>query len=275
MVDVQNMKAGFKEFLSDPDCISLLQAALAPTIALAVAEVEKKKDAEIAKRDRQIDHLKQQLSTMRDEINEQDQYSRRNCLLISGLPERDNEETDDLVKDLGKAAGVNISDSDIDRSHRIGAKRNGSTRQLIVKLATFNKREQLYRNRKDLRSGRVPHHQILTADTLSRTYLSDSLSKQNQQTMFVCRALKRKGVISRAWTDACVMKIKVTETSPTRKIKSAKDLHEIAGDDPDVLAALKAEGAEVISDEEETPGGTPPRPAAVTRSQARDQGGRR
>ena len=260
------LKTALKECLADPEFVSLLQAFLAPSIKLAVAEVEQKKDAEIAKRDRQICRLTQQLATVRAEANELDQYSRRNCLVISGVPERENEITDELVIDVAKTAGITVDKADIDRSHRIGKKKPGSNRQVIVKLTTFNKREQLYQQRKDLRPGRVPHHALLTAEVLSRTYIADSLTKRNSRTMFVARKLKTKGIISRAWTDSCVMKIRVRDTDPTRRISSVSDLHDIAGDDPDVLAALREDGADVVPDDD-TPASQDGR-GTVTRSRS-------
>ena len=186
------------------------------------------------------------------------------------MTETDNEKTDQLITDIGKAAGVDISVGDIDRSHRMGVRKAGTPRQLVAKFTTFNKRQQLYEGRKDLRSGRLPNHAILTAAVLSKTYLADSLSKRNARTMFVARQLKRKGVIARAWTDSCTMKIKIREGAPTRKITCTRDLLEIAGDDPDVLAALREEGdvVPVPADDTEAGAGAVGPAGAVTRSRS-------
>ena len=45
---------------------------------------------------------------------------RRNCLTITGVPEREREDTDQLVLDVAKSAGVLLSPDDIDVFHRLG-----------------------------------------------------------------------------------------------------------------------------------------------------------
>ena len=65
------------------------------------------------------------------------QYSRRNCLLIDGIKENRNEDTDTLsISTINEHLGLDIQPSDIDRMHRIGdknkARRTG--RAIIIKF---------------------------------------------------------------------------------------------------------------------------------------------
>ena len=48
------------------------------------------------------------------------QYSRRNCVRISGAQEENNEDTDRIVHNMAKDLNVNLTLADIDRSHRVG-----------------------------------------------------------------------------------------------------------------------------------------------------------
>ena len=254
-IDDCDLAKGLKECFRDPEFIEhFRETVLAPVIrqvvseavALrkeALSELRSEMAAEIEKRDDKIKKLRDEVRTAKDDINELEQYSRRNCLLISGIPERENEKTDQLAIDVAKAANVALTGAEIDRSHRIGPKKKGKTRQIIVKLTSFNKRDELCQGRKDLSSGRVRNHSILTTAVLSRIFISENLTQQNQKTLYVARQLKRKGTIARAWTDNCRMKIRVKEGSPTKIIRSLADLYKIAGDDPDVLAALREDGA--------------------------------
>ena len=55
---------------------------------------------------------------------ELEQYGRRLCLLIDGVPTKTKESSDDVldsVKSLFKEAKVDIPESVIDRAHRIGS----------------------------------------------------------------------------------------------------------------------------------------------------------
>ena len=49
-----------------------------------------------------------------------EQYTRRSCLRISGIPETQNEDTTHHVLILAGEVGADISIDDIDRSHRVG-----------------------------------------------------------------------------------------------------------------------------------------------------------
>ena len=70
------------------------------------------------------------------EMDRQEQYSRRNCLLIHGLPESKNENTDLLAMEaIETKMNIKITDNDIDRTHRIGKpKNNGKMRPVIIKF---------------------------------------------------------------------------------------------------------------------------------------------
>ena len=54
-------------------------------------------------------------------LDRQEQYSRRNCLLIHGLVEETAEDTDEkIINTLQQSMDKTIKPEDIDRSHRFG-----------------------------------------------------------------------------------------------------------------------------------------------------------
>ena len=58
---------------------------------------------------------------MEESIDPQQQYSRRNCLLLYGSEETKGEDTDSVVLEvLNSDMGLNISKTAPDRSRRIG-----------------------------------------------------------------------------------------------------------------------------------------------------------
>ena len=58
---------------------------------------------------------------LKKKIDRQEQYSRRNCVLIHGIEENRDENTDELVNELVNEKLIEeISLHDIDRSHRLG-----------------------------------------------------------------------------------------------------------------------------------------------------------
>ena len=51
-----------------------------------------------------------------------EQYSRRNCALIHGIPEDKAEKTDNVfIETISQHLGVNLKAEHLDRTHRLGA----------------------------------------------------------------------------------------------------------------------------------------------------------
>ena len=79
------------ECFEDDSFIARLQdKLLGPIISHYVAEAVRAKDQE-------IEHLRLHLTAARAEMDNLEQYSRRNTLTISGIPETEREDTDALV----------------------------------------------------------------------------------------------------------------------------------------------------------------------------------
>ena len=89
------------------------------------------------------------------ELEDAQNYSRRNCLLIHGVKEVRGEKTDTKVLEIiNKELGVELAVDDIDRSHRIGKPdsnkkpktRNNKdkTRPIIVKVVSYRDRGNVF-----------------------------------------------------------------------------------------------------------------------------------
>ena len=87
-------------------------------------------------------------------MERQEQYSRRNCILIHGLKEEMDESTDDRVLKLFREElNEDVLLADLDRTHRIGKKSDSSSkpRPVIVKFARYNIREKVFKSKKNSR----------------------------------------------------------------------------------------------------------------------------
>ena len=59
-------------------------------------------------------------------IDRYEQYSRRNCILVHGVKESENEDTDTVVAEtFNELLQEKLTDVDIDRSHQIGKLKKG------------------------------------------------------------------------------------------------------------------------------------------------------
>ena len=86
-------------------------------------------------------------------VDRQEQYSRRNCLLVHGIADINDENTDDLVlKTINEKLDIDITENEIDRSHRIGKKKDGQRpRPIIVKLRRYNTRKKVSASKRKLK----------------------------------------------------------------------------------------------------------------------------
>ena len=97
-------------------------------------------------------------------IDDQQQYSRRNCLLFHRVNEESSEDTDNIVTEIcAEKLCLEVDKSMIDRSHRIGPKqKDQKPRPMIVKLCSYRDRNKVFYNKKMLKGSGVTITEGLT-----------------------------------------------------------------------------------------------------------------
>ncbi|MCG8048529.1 MAG: hypothetical protein N0E48_23410, partial [Candidatus Thiodiazotropha endolucinida] len=170
--------------------VALETAELRNTVSTLKADNKKLADS--------ISELEVKLSTRVDDL---EQYSRRPCLRIAGLPEQDDEDTDLLVLELAGRLNADVQETDIEVSHRVGPSR-GSTdddrigdpdgrhikrREIIVKFRNPKARLSLLKSRTKLRKNK------------ERLYINEDLTPTRKTLAFQCRQLRRVGKIQKTW----------------------------------------------------------------------------
>ena len=108
--------------------------------------------------------IEQRLAKAESSLDDAEQYSRRACLRIYGIPLPSSSESAadcvSKVKDVFQEIDVAVPDEVIDRAHRIGKKvenkQTGVTDQaMIVKFTSWRHRTAVYRGRKKLQDKRI------------------------------------------------------------------------------------------------------------------------
>ena len=84
-------------------------------------EKEHEEKTEIIKKlNEKVSALTERSKVLEESIDQQVQYSRRNCLLIHGVEENSNEDTDKLVLNIiNNDLGIDLTEVAIDRTNRI------------------------------------------------------------------------------------------------------------------------------------------------------------
>ncbi|PSN42454.1 hypothetical protein C0J52_18914 [Blattella germanica] len=122
----------------------------------ASTEAIRKLEAAFQERGRRIHDLESKLSEKHDDL---EQYGRRMCLRVFGIPEERNEDTDMIAIDVAKRINVDLSIQDIDRSHRIGKINAGP---VIIKFISYRKRSEVFRSKKLLKGSGITVREDLT-----------------------------------------------------------------------------------------------------------------
>ena len=100
----------------------------------------------------EVSYLSEKLGKLEESIDAQQQYSRRNCLLLHGIEETKGEDTENTVLEvLNNDMGLNISKTALDLSHRIGnPKMKKKSRPIIIKFVRYYDRRDVFMNKKCL-----------------------------------------------------------------------------------------------------------------------------
>lgn len=201
---VSEMERGELESLIS-NIVRQVMEPLSETIKNLTNEVStfKKK---LKEKDDKICKLEEYVETRLDEL---EQYGRRNNLRIFGVPEKQDENTDDIVLDIASKIGVDMDISYIDRCHRVGRKVPGANRPIIVKFSGYAVRAEYFQKKKQLRGTKTTVREDLTVFRLK----------------VLKEAVKCYGV-KRVWSRDGVIKINVGLSHPVgaRTLQQLKDI---------------------------------------------------
>ena len=174
MAGTRTTKNLIKETLQDDEVLKVMKEAVMQAIEAKFQELFTRIDeqaGQILDLQHKVESSQRDLGTLRSnaekdrhliaklqaDLNNQEQYSRRNCLRIFGVPETDKESTDDIVCQIAnRNLGVDLRRDDIDRSHRVQRRSPASSesskpRAIIVKMTSYRHRQRLLMNRKELK----------------------------------------------------------------------------------------------------------------------------
>ena len=131
----------------------------------------KEKDKIIKNLEVKVNNLIETVAKLVKQADNQEQYSRSNCLLVHPLPEITLENTDDVVITMLKnEMDIKMFLDDIDRSHRIGKQKDdpNKVRPAIVKFTRHNDRNKIFRNKKRLKGKKMSITESLTGLRISK-----------------------------------------------------------------------------------------------------------
>ena len=102
----------------------------------------------------EVSSLKNEHEQLKSDVENQEQYSRKNCLLVRSIPVEQGENTDSIVLNaINEHLEEELTEDDIEHTHRVGKpKQNKKTpRPIIIKFVRYNCRRRIFFNKKILK----------------------------------------------------------------------------------------------------------------------------
>ena len=110
-------------------------------------------------------------STLHEQIDNQEQYSRRKGLIFEGIKVEQKEKDSDLEKRIlnviQKELKLNIEPEDIDKAHRIGPV-EGDEQNIIIKFRKDSTASHIYQSRGKLKDSRANHKGVKIRTSLTK-----------------------------------------------------------------------------------------------------------
>lgn len=168
--------------LSDPRVVH----ALTDILVKPLIDQLETKDQLIRDLTAEVTELKDDVSDLKNAVDELEQYGRRNAVRIwsKAMPEVPGESTDAVVQEYAHQVGVTLPPNSIGRSHRVGRPAPGKIRPIIVKFTTYNMRRMLYDARK--RSADV--------------FVSEDLTAVRSNILYKARLERKVGRFKHCWS---------------------------------------------------------------------------
>lgn len=186
--------------------------------------------------------FKSALNSLQDSIrsvakaqNDLEQYGRRECVEIRGIPTSPDPKTEDtntIVKEVGKLMGIDVHDSDISTSHRMPQSKRYKGKKpgppaIIAKFVRRDVKDKYYGARAKLRRAST---QSLGYAEGNNIYISESLTVSNRELLNQCLKARRDLDFDYLWTRNGKILMRYDSYSAAQLISTRDDLKKLYGD---------------------------------------------
>ena len=167
--------------------------------------------------EKQNNSLMSRVASLEKTADQAEQYSRRNCLRISGYEEKKDENTDVIVMNMAADIGCDLQLNEIDRSHRVGKPdaNRSKHREIIVKFTSYRARQKRYKMRTALKD-----------NGYAGVFLNEDLTKHRSRVLFEARKVVKADCAKGAWSSDGNILIK-DFTDKVHRLSSVNDLYGI------------------------------------------------
>lgn len=167
-------------------------------------------------------YLHRELSQVKQELCDVQQYSRRNAVDIQGVPETKSENVFEVVKKIASVLRFELKPDMVDAVHRLaGGVSTSRPRGIILKFVRRGDCDELLRLAK-VKRGFSASELGITSD--NKIYINPSLSKTNRELLYWAKSAAREGQVRFAWFSNGKVLIRKRDGQPAIHITSRSQL---------------------------------------------------
>lgn len=169
--------------------------------------------------------LKQKLKNLEDRLDDLEQYGRSNSVEIQGVPQEPNENVLTVVKDVGRALNMNITDEMVDACHRLGRRSNGGHPPgIIVKFVRRFDKDEILKQRRVKRNLSTRH---MGRNDDRPIYVNESLSPSRRRLLAAAKVVQKQKNFKFLWVRNGKIFLRREENAPVTVVTSQAELDKL------------------------------------------------
>ena len=235
--EFESLKAGIRDWNKRFDEVDKAQSFISKqydTVLSAVMDIKEHNES-VKSQIQQIEESTFNLG--KDDYNlfvksdELEQYARRDCLEVTGIPTVPNDNPALLIQDASKESILNWA-SDISIAHRLPPSKKVKD-QIIVKFTQREKRDEIHSKRKNLKSKRTKDFPSVPYETKSdavsykaQIHVKENLTSYGRRLFGRVLQFKRHRSYKFIWTTNGKILLKRSETSTTNSFTTYGEFDE-------------------------------------------------
>lgn len=172
--------------------------------------------------------LKNKIATLDMRVNDMEQYSKLNNLIIHNIPESRSENVLDVVKTIADRIGVPINSDEIDMAHRLKSNSTSNTsrpKNIVVKFISRLTKERFLTSFRQNKNFSTSNLNIAGPD--QQIFINEHLSQFNNQLFKDARHKLKQNGFKYVWTKNCRIFARKEDTSRIKSIQCTGDIEKL------------------------------------------------
>ena len=180
-------------------------------------------------------NFKEEVHQLQIDVDEVQQYLRRDCLEIVGIPELTNENPAKIVKEVCSMIDIDLKDHEISTAHRLPDTKSTKNR-LIVKFVQRDTKHKIYKSKKNLKgktTKNIPsfkNNETAKSKPATKIYINESLTFNRKRVLNKANNFKKANDYKYIWTSNGKIYLKENEQEPTYSFTTMDEFSKFESD---------------------------------------------